>query len=91
MKNTEKFNVDDLLNSVMDKEYSLVVYNDDKNAFNAVILIFVMGLKHTLEQAEQCATLIHHSGKCKVKNGKITLLEPMLKYLTECGLTAKIE
>lgn len=71
--------------------YSLIVYNDDHNTFQWVIECLRKYLKHTPEQAEQCAMLIHHKGKCKVKTGTKEELEPMKTALTDAGLSATIE
>ena len=42
-------------------------------------------------QAEQCATLVHYTGKCVVKNGTLKKLKPICEVLLEKGLSAKIE
>ena len=42
------------------------------------------------EQAEQCATLVHFSGKCPVKEGSYEDLLPRCSRLTQAGLTAEI-
>lgn len=77
--------IEDLLSS------SLVVYNDDFNTFEWVIECLCKYLKHTPEQAEQCAWIIHTKGKCKVKNGTKDELEPYKVALTDSGLSAIIE
>ena len=48
-------------------------------------------IKLTPEQAEQCALLIHTKGKCQVKSGSKTKLQPMKEALTDAGLSAVIE
>lgn len=77
--------VDDILNS------KLVVYNDDHNTFEWVIECFCKYLKHSSEQAEQCALLIHTKGKCDVKTGSKADLKPFKEALTDAGLSAVIE
>jgi ATP-dependent Clp protease adaptor protein ClpS len=77
--------VEDLLGS------RLVVYNDDYNSFEHVIDCFCKYLKHTPEQAEQCALIIHTKGKASVKEGTVEELEPYKVALTDAGLNAKIE
>jgi ATP-dependent Clp protease adaptor protein ClpS len=69
----------------------LVVYNDDVNTFEDVIQWFVEICDHQLEQAEQCAYLIHYTGKCIVKNGTYEFLEPRCSALLQRGLTAEIK
>jgi ATP-dependent Clp protease adaptor protein ClpS len=47
--------------------------------------------KHTQEQAEQSAMIIHHHGKYAVKNGDYDTLKPMCDAITERGISATIE
>ena len=77
--------IDDLFNS------KLVVYNDDHNSFEWVIECFCKYLKHSSEQAEQCAMLIHTKGKCDVKTGSKSDLKPIKEALVDAGLSAVIE
>jgi ATP-dependent Clp protease adaptor protein ClpS len=85
----EYFDVDKLLDDITDKK--LVVYNDDHNTFDWVILSFMEVLKHHLHQAEQCTMIIHTKGKCSVKEGGHDGLKPFRDALTERGLKAVIE
>ncbi len=77
--------IDDLLES------KLVVFNDDVNSFEWVIECFINYLKHSSEQAEQCAWIIHEKGKCSVKNGTKEELLPIKVALTDAGLSAEIQ
>lgn len=70
---------------------SIVVYNDDHNSFDWVIRSFIDLLKHDLQQAEQCAHLIHFKGKCGVKSGSLKELKPYKDGLIDRGLSAVIE
>ena len=72
-------------------ESKLIVYNDDFNTFDWVIDCLCNYLKHTQEQAQQCALLIHMKGKCQVKSGSRTKLQPMKEALTDAGISAVIE
>lgn len=72
-------------------ESKLIMYNDDFNTFDWVILCLCKYLKHTPEQAQQCALLIHMKGKCQVKSGSVSVLQPMKDALTDAGLSAAIE
>jgi ATP-dependent Clp protease adaptor protein ClpS len=47
--------------------------------------------KHTEEQAEQCAWLIHTQGKYAVKQGEYELLKSMCDEIIERGIGATIE
>ena len=69
----------------------IILYNDDVNTFDHVIHCLVKYCKHTSEQAEQCAMLVHYKGKCQVKNGSEIELLPICQALTEKGLSAVIE
>ena len=71
--------------------YSLVLYNDDVNTFDHVINCLIRICKHDVVQAEQCAWLVHNSGKCNIKSGKLTILRKMQNALTQNGLSAEIE
>lgn len=85
----EEFDVDQLLENVIEKQ--IVVYNDNVNTFDWVILAFMEVLEHSLHQAEQCAIIIHNKGKCSVKGGTHDELKPYRDALTERGINAKIE
>jgi ATP-dependent Clp protease adaptor protein ClpS len=70
---------------------SIVIYNDEVNTFDFVIESLVKICKHDLVQAEQCTWIIHHNGKCAVKNGAFDNLKPMQEALCERGIDAKIK
>jgi len=81
----------DLLEAIEVTEVKdLVVFNDDVNTFEHVIETLIRVCKHTLEQAEQCTLLIHHKGKCTVRNGSYEELNPMREAICEVGIDAKI-
>lgn len=69
----------------------LVCWNDDVNTFDHVIECFVKILKHEVEQAEQCAWIIHTKGKCVVKNGSQSELKKYKDALTDAKLSVTIE
>lgn len=69
----------------------LILYNDDFNTFQHVILSLCDICDHEPVQAEQCAFIIHHKGKCGVKRGTMLELEPLCLALLDRGLSAKIE
>ena len=70
--------------------YQIMLYNDDYNTFDYVIELLIEICDHTYEQAEQCAVLVHFSGKCPVKEGSYEDLLPRCSKLTQAGLTAEI-
>ncbi len=70
---------------------ALILYNDDFNTFDHVINCLVKYCSHTSIQAEQCAHIVHYTGKCIIKNGTLQKLKPICEVLLEKGLNAKIE
>ncbi len=72
-------------------QYQLVIYNDDVNTFDHVITCLVNYCKHEPIQAEQCALIIHTTGKCSVKVGAFDKLKPIAEVLLDKGLSAKVE
>ncbi|CAN5379146.1 hypothetical protein BH11BAC1_BH11BAC1_17380 [soil metagenome] len=70
---------------------NLVLYNDDHNTFEFVIESLIEVCKHEALQAEQCTYIVHYNGKCSVKNGSYTDLNPMRVALCDRGLSAIIE
>ena len=73
-----------------EREYEIILYNDDVNTFDHVIKTLVTHCGHTFEQAEQCAYIVHFSGKCVVKTGSYDELEPICTKLLEANLSAEI-
>jgi ATP-dependent Clp protease adaptor protein ClpS len=69
----------------------IVVYDDDFNTFEHVIICFIKILGHSAFQSEQLALLIHNSGKAAVKGGTHRVLSPLKDALVERGLSAVIE
>ena len=69
----------------------LVLYNDDVHTFDYVIKSLMDICRHTQEQAEQCAILVHCHGKCTVKHGPYNFLLPMHTALLDKQLTSEIE
>jgi ATP-dependent Clp protease adaptor protein ClpS len=45
---------------------------------------------HTALQAEQCAYLVHYTGKCGVKTGSLDELVPKCSALLKEGLSAEV-
>jgi ATP-dependent Clp protease adaptor protein ClpS len=69
----------------------LILHNDDYNTFDWVIETLVEVCKHSTEQAEQCAYIVHFKGKCQVKHGAQDHMERMHAALVQRGLTATVE
>jgi ATP-dependent Clp protease adaptor protein ClpS len=70
---------------------SLIVWNDNVNTFEWVIVTLVDVCGHTQEQAEQCSYFIHFQGKYAVKEGSYDDLKPMCEKITDRGIGATVE
>ena len=77
--------IDDLLTS------RLIIWNVDHNSFFHVINLLIEICKHHVEQAEQCAYIIHGKGRCQVKSGSYDDMKTMKDLLTDGGLSVTIE
>jgi ATP-dependent Clp protease adaptor protein ClpS len=69
----------------------LILYNDDVNTFDFVIECLMQICDHDELQAEQCTYIVHYTGKCAVKSGSYSKLNPMREALCDRGLSAVIE
>ncbi len=69
----------------------LILHNDDINTFDFVIDSLIEICEHDEIQAEQCALITHHKGKCDVKKGEAEALEVMKDSLKDKGLIASVE
>lgn len=90
---SEQFQTDEELlveEKIVDQK-DLILYNDDVNTFDHVIKELVKYCDHTFIQAEQCAWIVHHNGKCQVKRGEFDSLKPICEALLDSGLSAVIE
>ena len=72
------------------KENNIILFNDDVNTFEWVIECLTKYCGHDTIQAEQCATLVHYTGKCAIKQGAINKLKPICEALLEKGLSVEI-
>lgn len=72
-------------------ENHIVIWNDDVNTFDWVISTLIDVCDHQLEQAQQCANIIHNNGKCSVKRGSFKKLKPLLEAILERKISATIE
>jgi len=80
----------DVLENI-DFENVLIIHNDHVNTFDWVIETLVEVCKHTWEQAEQCAYIIHSKGKYAVKHGHFEKLKSMKDEITDRGISATIQ
>jgi ATP-dependent Clp protease adaptor protein ClpS len=87
-KRKEQVSVDVL--EQLEPQRELVLFNDDVNTFDFVIDSLISVCEHTDEQAHQCTLIVHYKGKCTVKTGELSDLEPRCSKLLELGLSAEI-
>ena len=71
--------------------FTLLLYNDDYNTFDHVIDCLIKICNHDAVQAEQCAYLVHFTGKTDVKFGEFEILQQYKHALIEQGLSAVVE
>jgi ATP-dependent Clp protease adaptor protein ClpS len=76
---------------IKSKVYKLMLANDEIHTFEYVIESLVTVCGHSREQAEQCAYLVHLTGKCDVKRGSLKDITGLYTALCKLELTAKIE
>jgi ATP-dependent Clp protease adaptor protein ClpS len=76
--------------TLLEENKEIILYDDDFNTFDFVIESLIKVCNHSAIQAEQCTHIVHYNGKCGVKRGEYTKLEPMCTALLERGLTAEI-
>ena len=69
---------------------NIILFNDDVNTFEWVIECLMAYCGHDSLQAEQCAHIVHFTGKCAVKQGSFDTLKPICEVLLEKGLSAEI-
>ncbi len=69
----------------------LILHNDDVNTFEYVIDSLISVCDHDAMQAEQCAYITHHKGKCDVKKGSYKVLDVMRQALLDRGLQVTID
>ena len=81
---------DVLLQEQTVKEHNIILFNDNVNTFDHVIDMLIKVCDHDALQAEQCATLVHYSGKCAVKRGEYNELQMLSEILADNGLTVEI-
>jgi ATP-dependent Clp protease adaptor protein ClpS len=79
--------------AVADEEstHALVLWNDEVNTFDWVIVCLVEICNHTVEQADQCAHIVHTKGKYAVKHGTFDYLKPYAEALMDRHLSVTIE
>ncbi len=76
---------------LISKPFRLILHNDDYNTFDHVINCLMKICGHELEQASQCAHIVHFNGKCDVKYGDYETVSKMKEKLQMSGLSVTLE
>lgn len=69
----------------------LILFNDDHNAFDKVIMSLVIYCEISSAKAAELAMKIHNEGKAVVKYGTREKLEPIAEVFGKLDLTCEIE
>jgi len=69
----------------------LVLFNDEVNTFDYIILCLIKVCKHDSIQAENCTMIAHNRGKCRIKKGSFDELEPVHNAMATWGVTTEIQ
>lgn len=86
---TEELLEEDILTKEAEQN-TIILFNDDVNTFEWVIECLMTYCGHDSVQAEQCAYIVHYTGKCGVKKGTLETLKPICSALLQKGLSAEI-
>ena len=78
-------------NELIHQQYVIVLWNDDINTFDHVILCLMKYCQHSSEQAHQCALFVHYKGKCNIKRGDKEELIKIWNSLTSSNLITTME
>jgi ATP-dependent Clp protease adaptor protein ClpS len=73
------------------EDSKLVLYNDDHNAFDKVIMALIIYCEISSARAAEFPMRIHNEGKAVVKYGSRDKLEPIAKVFGDLDLTCEIE
>lgn len=71
--------------------WGVVVYNDEVNSFEHVILTLMEVCRHTEQQATQCTMIIHTKKKCMVAVGDLDKMNLMCEKIMSRGIDARVE
>lgn len=80
-----------LLDELLDNGNEVVLYNDDHNTFDFVIITLMELCDHDEVQAEQCAVEVHFRGKCSVKRGSEKEMLAISREMNRRGLSSVVE
>jgi len=90
-KTITKDKQDQLLDRISKYPWVIFLHNDDHNTFDWVISCLMEHCGHHLEQATQCAHIVHFVGVCDVKRGELDQLKKIYESLKTSGLSVTLE
>ena len=73
------------------EDSKLILFNDDHNSFDKVIMALMIYCEISSARAAEFAMRIHNEGKAVVKYGSRDKLEPIAKVFGDLDLTCEIE
>jgi len=73
------------------EDSKLILFNDDHNSFDKVIMALIIYCQLDNEKAVELTMQIHTKGKAVVKYGSRDKLEPIADVLGQLDLTCEIE
>ncbi len=73
------------------EDSKLILFNDDHNSFDKVIMALIVYCQISSAKAAEIAMKVHNEGKAVAKYGSRDKLEPIAKVFGELDLTCEIE
>lgn len=73
------------------EDSKLILFNDDHNSFDKVIMALIVYCQISSAKAAEIAMKVHNDGKAVAKYGSRDKLEPIAKVFGELDLTCEIE
>lgn len=73
------------------EDSKLILYNDDHNSFDKVIMALIVYCQISSAKAAEIAMKVHNEGKAVAKYASRDKLEPIAKVFGELDLTCEIE
>ena len=73
------------------EDSKLILFNDDHNSFDKVIIALIVYCQISAAKAAEIAMKVHNDGKAVAKYASRDKLEPIAKVFGELDLTCEIE
>lgn len=71
--------------------HQIIMHNDDEHEFAYVMACLIRLCDHDPIQAEQCALIAHHNGKCDIKHGSWEEMDDLSEQLLYLGLKVTVD